>query len=326
MQPERLPRGPVVLDVVGATLDDADRARLRHPLVGGVILFTRNFESVDQLRGLTAEIRALREPRLLVAVDQEGGRVQRFRDGFTAIPAMRTLGEMWDMDADAAAAEARRLGRTIAAELASCGVDFSFAPVLDLDYGGSTVIGNRAFHRNPRAVAWLAGELCEGLADGGMAAVGKHFPGHGYVRADSHTDIPVDERSLADIERDDLIPFAVLARSHLAGVMPAHVIYPAVDPQPAGYSRLWLREILRERLGFAGMVFSDDLGMVGAHGAGDIVGRAEAAIRAGCDVVLTCNDCPAADELLARWRSPLAPELAERWRRMECRAPDPTLG
>jgi len=315
-----------MLGVGGTVLDEADRTRLLHPLVGGVILFARNYESPGQLSRLTGDIRALRDPALVIAVDHEGGRVQRFQNGFTAIPPMRTLGEMWDADADAAAAEARRLGYVIAAELAACGVDLSFTPVLDLDYGESTVIGNRAFHRNPRAVAWLAGELCEGLADAGMAAVGKHFPGHGYVRADSHTEVPVDERALAEIEHDDLIPFAVLAHSHLAGVMPAHVVYPAVDTLPAGYSRVWLQEILRGRLGFAGAVFSDDLGMVGAHGAGDTVARADAAIRAGCDIVLTCNDCPAADDLLARWRPPTSPVLAARWRRMERRAPDASSG
>jgi beta-N-acetylhexosaminidase len=306
-----------MLGVSGPVLAAEDRQRLRHPLVGAVILFAQNYESPAQLAALTGEIRGLREPALLVAVDHEGGRVQRFREGFTAVPPMRTLGCAWDADRAAAEGEARRWGRLIAGELSAHGVDFSFTPVLDLDHGESGVIGDRAFHRDPQAVARLAGALAEGLREGGMAAVGKHFPGHGYVRADSHLEVPVDERDFAAIERDDLVPFAALAASHLAGIMPAHVIYPAVDGWPAGYSAVWLREILRGRLGFDGMVFSDDLGMVGAHGAGDIVGRADAALAAGCDVVLTCNDPGAADDLLGRWKPVAAAGLAARWRRME---------
>lgn len=309
-------RGPVMTDVAGLVLDDADRQRLLHPMVGGVILFARNFADRAQVSALSAGIRALRSPSLLVAVDHEGGRVQRFRDGFTPIPPMRSLGELWDRDAAAAGVEAHRLGLTIATELSAVGVDFSFTPVLDLDYGASGVIGDRAFHRNPNAVAHLAGRLIEGLHAGGMASVGKHYPGHGFVRADSHSEIPYDERTWAEIERDDLVPFAALARHGYDAIMPAHVVYPAVDPHPAGYSRHWLNTVLRDRLGFDGVVFSDDLGMAGAHGAGDIVGRAGAAIAAGCDVVLTCNDPQAADELLARWHPAPRPDLAARWARM----------
>ena len=314
--PVAMPRGPVVLDVAGLVLDAADRQRLLHPLAGGVILFSRNFSDVQQLTALTSAIRALRTPSLLIAVDHEGGRVQRFRDGFTAIPAMRTLGTLWDQDVAAAAIEAERLGQVLASELRRVGVDFSFTPVLDLDFGGSSVIGDRAFHGNPNAVAHLAAALCRGLNRGGCAAVGKHCPGHGFVAGDSHHEVPVDERTLASIAADDLIPFGVLVAQGIAAVMPAHVVYPAVDSLPAGYSRVWLQDILRQGLGFDGVIFSDDLGMAGAHTAGDIVARADAALAAGCDMVLTCNDHPAADDLLARWKPVPQPDLARRTERM----------
>ncbi len=319
MGAKALPRGPVMLDVVGCELDAADVERLLHPSTGGVILFGRNFAGCAQLGALTASIRALRTPALLIAVDHEGGRVQRFRDGFTAIPPMRTLGALWDGNVAAAAAEAARLGEIVARELRAHGVDFSFTPVLDLDFGASSVIGDRALHGNPNAVAHLASALRRGLNAGGCAAVGKHFPGHGHVVADSHVDIPVDDRPLSALLTDDIVPFAVLAREGLEAVMPAHVIYPAVDAVPAGYSRIWLQDLLRERLAFDGMIFSDDLGMAGAHTAGDIVARAEAAVAAGCDMVLTCNDVAAADTLLSRWRPAPAPELARRVASMQGR-------
>ncbi|HYQ99983.1 MAG TPA: beta-N-acetylhexosaminidase, partial [Casimicrobiaceae bacterium] len=272
-----MPRGPVMLGVEGPELTGADRERLAHPSTGGAILFTRNFASPAQLEALCAAIHSLRDPPLLIAVDHEGGRVQRFRDGFTPIPAMRTLGELWDRDVAAAAREAAHAGWTLASELRACGVDFSFTPVLDLDYGASAVIGDRAFHRNPNAVAHLAAALCAGLAAGGMPAVGKHFPGHGFVGADSHEDLPRDDRSLERIALDDLIPFAALARQGIEGIMPAHIVFPAVDAEPAGYSRTWLQDILRGRLGFDGVIFSDDLGMAGARVAGGMVERAQAA-------------------------------------------------
>jgi len=316
-----LARGPVFLDVEGLELCAAERERLAHPLVGGVILFARNFASPAQLRALTAAIRALRSPPLLVAVDHEGGRIQRFREGFTAIPAMRTLGEHWDRDVAAAAHAAARLGWTLASELRAHGVDFSFTPVLDLDYGRSTVIGDRALHRNPNAVAHLACALAAGLRAGGMSAVGKHFPGHGFIAADSHLEIPVDARNLDAIAAADLVPFGALVQQGLEAIMPAHVVYPAVDGAPAGYSGVWLQDILRRRLGFDGMVFSDDLGMAGARGAGDMVARADAAYAAGCDMVLVCNDPAAASSLLERWRPPPRPELARRAAAMEGRAP-----
>jgi beta-N-acetylhexosaminidase len=229
---------------------------------------------------------------------------------------MRPLGESWEHDVARAAREAESLGATIAQELRAHGVDMTFAPVLDLDWGSSTVIGDRAFSGNPNAVAHLAAALCRGLRAHGMGAVGKHFPGHGHVAADSHTEIPVDDRPMAAIASHDLVPFAALARAGLEAVMPAHVVYPAVDDRPAGYSRVWLQEILRRRLGFDGLVFSDDLDMAGAHGAGDMVARADAALDAGCDVVLLCNDFAGMDLLLSRWSPPPQPDLARRWARM----------
>jgi beta-N-acetylhexosaminidase len=309
-------RGPVVLGVEGTGLGAADRERLLHPLVGGVILFARNYENPGQLRSLTAQIRALRTPSLLISVDHEGGRVQRFRDGFTAIPPMRTLGERWDRDSAGALAEAARLGSVIARELRAHGIDFSFTPVLDVDFGASAVIGDRAFSSDPSVIARLAASLCEGLHSGGCPAVGKHFPGHGFVAADSHLEVPIDERPLSELMASDLMPFAALAKSGLEAVMPAHVVYPAVDDKPAGFSRVWIEDILRGRLQFDGLVFSDDLGMAGAFTAGDIVARADAAIDAGCDMVLTCNEFDAADDLLSRWKPQAQPRLEERAAKM----------
>ncbi|CAG0966373.1 beta-N-acetylhexosaminidase [Burkholderiales bacterium] len=311
-----LGRGPAMLGVEGLELSVADRERLVHPLVGGVILFARNYAEPVQLIALASSIRALRDPALAIAVDHEGGRVQRFRAGFTAIPPMRLLGEGWDRDVAQAAREAAALGSTIARELRQHGIDFSFTPVLDLDHGASGVIGDRAFHRNPNAVAHLAAALCRGLRDEGMASVGKHFPGHGHVAADSHTDVPVDGRPMSAIAAEDLVPFAALVGAGLEAIMPAHVIYPAVDARPAGYSRVWLHDVLRGRLRFDGAIFSDDLEMAGAHTAGDIVARAEAAVEAGCDIVLACNDFAGAGDLLSRWRPAPSADLARRWARM----------
>jgi beta-N-acetylhexosaminidase len=300
--------GPVMLDVQGKQLTPDDKARLSHPLVGGVILFARNYESPHQLAELTASIHALRDPALLIAVDHEGGRVQRFREGFTRIPAMRELGNVWDDHPKRARHLAHHAGHVLAAELRAHGVDFSFAPVLDVDFGTSSVIGDRAFHSDPEVVAELAHSLMQGMRQGGMAAVGKHFPGHGYVRADSHLEIPVDERSYTDIELGDLVPFRLMIGYGLAGMMPAHVIYPRVDDKPAGFSEVWLKQVLRNELGFEGCIFSDDLSMEGATVAGGIVQRAEAALHAGCDMVLVCNRFDLADELLAGldWEMPAA--------------------
>ncbi|KXS31150.1 MAG: Beta-hexosaminidase [Candidatus Gallionella acididurans] len=300
--------GPVMLDVQGTQLTAEDEARLNHPLVGGVILFTRNYESPGQLAGLSASIHALRNPPLLIAVDHEGGRVQRFREGFAKIPAMRELGRIWDAHSQRARHLAQQAGYVLAAELRACGVDFSFTPVLDVDHGQSSVIGDRAFHSDPQAIAELAHSLLLGLRQGGMHTVGKHFPGHGFVRADSHLDIPVDEREFVDIELCDLVPFRQMMNYGLTAVMPAHVIYPKVDSRPAGFSPVWLKNILRGKLGFEGCIFSDDLSMEGATVAGGIVQRAEAALHAGCDMVLVCNKPESADELLRGlvWEMPAA--------------------
>jgi beta-N-acetylhexosaminidase len=317
MRKVRLPLGPVVLDPAGPALDDTDRERLRHPAVGGVILFARNYQAPEQLRALTDEISRLREPALPVCVDHEGGRVQRFRDGFTSICAMRELGRLWDRDREAGVQAARAAGYVMAAELAAHGVDFSFAPVLDLDYGSSSVVGDRALHFDPNAVAALGAALVRGLADAGMSAVGKHFPGHGFAEADSHVALPRDERSPAEIFRKDMLPYRSAIEAGLAGVMPAHVVYAKADEEPAGYSRYWLQEVLRGKLGFDGMVFSDDLSMEGASVAGGPAERARAALAAGCDMVLLCNDHAAQDALLGSIGDlPLArPDRLERMRR-----------
>lgn len=302
MSPREIPLGPVMTDLAGLEMAPEEREMFCHPLVGGVILFARNYADPEQVTTLTTRIRGLRHPELIVAVDHEGGRVQRFRSGFTALPTMRRLGDLWDRDRQAALEAARSVGLLIGSELRGVGVDLSFAPVLDLDFGSSTVIGDRAFHSHPQAVAELAGALVEGLAEAGMGAVGKHFPGHGFVVADSHLAIPVDERPPEEIFNRDLLPFQHLA-GRLAGVMPAHVIYPRCDPNPAGFSRFWLAEVLRHRLGFGGVVFSDDLSMEGASVAGSMPERAQAARAAGCDMVLVCNAPAAAREVLERWRA-----------------------
>ena len=291
--------GPVMLDVVGKELTPADIKRLQHPLVGGVILFARNFESSAQLKALTASIHAVRQPPLLIAVDHEGGRVQRFRDGFTKIPPMREFGKIWDSHPKKAKELAEQAGWVLAAELRAHGVDFSFTPVLDMDYGESQVIGDRAFHVKAQAIHELAFALMHGLKNGGMPAVGKHFPGHGYVVADSHVAIPVDEREFDEIAQNDMQPFRQMIDDGIHAIMPAHVIYPKVDERPAGFSPRWLQKVLRERLGFNGVIFSDDLSMEGAGVAGDVTARALAALNAGCDMVLLCNQPDKADELLA---------------------------
>ena len=291
------PLGPVMLDVVGKSLSDDDLRRLHHPLTGGVILFSRNYESRAQVTALCAEIHRAR-PGILIAVDHEGGRVQRFRsDGFTRLPAMRSLGQLWDRDVLESCKAATALGYVLAAELRACGVDLSFTPVLDLDYGPSEVIGDRAFHRDPRVVTMLAKNINHGLLQAGMANCGKHFPGHGFVAADSHIAIPVDERDPKDILKEDAAPYGWLGMS-LSAVMPAHVIYPFFDSQPAGFSRKWL-SLLRDELGFEGVIFSDDLSMEGASVAGNVVQGAHAALKAGCDMVLVCNSPDKADQLLA---------------------------
>ncbi|MFN2339607.1 MAG: beta-N-acetylhexosaminidase [Gammaproteobacteria bacterium] len=281
--------GPVMLDVAGTALSEAERELLRRPAVGGVILFSRNFVSPEQVAALVTDIHALRTPRLLVAVDQEGGRVQRFRDGFTRLPPARRLGELFDQDPRRARQLAEVSGWLMAAELRAIGIDISFAPVLDLDYGVSTVIGDRAFHRKPEVVAELAQAYQRGMGEAGMAATGKHFPGHGAVVADSHLELPIDERPFAELEFDDLLPFERLAHQGMKAMMAAHVIYRDCDSRAAGFSPFWLRTVLRERLGFQGAIFSDDLNMKAAACAGDYPARARTALGAGCDMVLVCN-------------------------------------
>ncbi|MEY2802258.1 MAG: hypothetical protein RL513_1843 [Pseudomonadota bacterium] len=330
---------PVILDVAGLTLTDADRRRLANPLCGGIILFGRNWKDREQLTALCADIKAVRED-LLILVDHEGGRVQRFKtDGFTHLPPMRALGEMWmrpdkglqGANALAACNAATACGYVLGAELRACGVDMSFTPVLDLDYGSSGVIGDRAFHRDPRIVSLLAKSLMQGLLQSGMSNCGKHFPGHGFVKADSHVDIPVDRRSLKAILADDAAPYGWLSAA-LDSVMPAHVIYPKVDARPAGFSSKWLNDILRGQLGFTGAIFSDDLSMAGARLIdGREVSYTEAAVtalNAGCDLVLLCNQSveteggAAVDELLtglekARRQATWRPREASESRRLD---------
>ena len=310
--------GPLMIDVAGTAMTAAERERLRHPLVGGVILFARNYASPDQLTALCAEIHALRSPPLLIAVDHEGGRVQRFREGFSLLPAMRRLGEWWDGAPRSSVESARVLGYLLAAELRACGVDFSFAPVLDLDWGRSGVIGDRSFHRDPEAVVQLAGGLIAGLRAAGMACCGKHFPGHGWVTADSHLAIPVDERTY-DVLMPDIEPFR---RLPLDAIMPAHVIYPAVDARPAGFSPVWIGK-LRNELGFGGVIFSDDLSMEGASVAGGIVERVSAAWAAGCDMLLICNAPDAVGAVLEAWHPVPDPVRAVRVARLMPQTPAP---
>jgi beta-N-acetylhexosaminidase len=314
-----------MLDVVGTELTADDIRRIQHPLVGGVILFKRNYTTNAQLKALTASIHQVRQPPLLIAVDHEGGRVQRFRDGFTKIPPMREFGKIWDQNPKHAKALALDAGWILAAELRAHGVDFSFTPVLDMDYGDSLVIGDRAFHLDPRAISDLAFALMQGLKKAGMAAVGKHFPGHGFVVADSHVSMPVDEREFDQIAQHDMQPFRMLIDDGIPAIMPAHVIYPKVDDKPAGFSARWLQKILRERLGFNGAIFSDDLSMEAASVGGDVTTRALAALNAGCDMVLLCNQPAMADELLANLQWNISAQSLSRLARMHGHKHPPSL-
>lgn len=283
--------GPIMLDLDSTEMSQEERELLLNPLVGGVILFSRNFSSVEQITQLVQEIHRLREPQLLVAVDHEGGRVQRFRDGFTSLPAVGHFGEIYNTNPKKAHLLAETAGWLMAAECRAIGVDFSFAPVLDIDYGVSTVIGDRAFHQQANIIVELAHAYTRGMHDAGMAATGKHFPGHGAVVADSHIDIPVDEREYNEIYAKDILPFKRMIHHGIAAIMPAHVIYPKVDSMPAGFSEKWLKDILRQRLGFQGVIFSDDLDMKGASFVGEQYSeRADKALSAGCDMVLVCNN------------------------------------
>lgn len=307
--------GPVVLDVVGKQLNAEDERRIAHPLTGGVILFARNFESRAQLVALTRAIRNVRDD-VLICIDHEGGRVQRAKtDGFTHLPAMARLGQLWDRDVLLATKAAIACGYVLAAELRACDVDLSFTPVLDLDFGRSGVIGDRAFHTDPRVVTMLANHLTHGLLLAGMANCGKHFPGHGYVEADSHVAVPVDERTLDEILAHDAKPYDWMGQA-LASVMPAHVIYPKVDPNPAGFSSFWLQDVLRTQLGFEGVIFSDDLSMEGASVAGTVTQGAKAALDAGCDMVLICNNPEKADQLLTELDASISKTSQRRIRKL----------
>ena len=281
--------GPLMVDLVGLTLSEEEAEILQHPLVGGVILFSRNYESPEQITELTASIRALRDPHLLISVDHEGGRVQRFRNGFTRLPPVGVLGQGYKRQPDLTLSRAEMTGWLMAVELRAVGVDFSFAPVLDLDYGVSEVIGDRSFHRDPATVTAVAKAYIQGMKRAWMPAVGKHFPGHGAVEVDSHLGLPKDTRHYEDMLQSDMLPFRQLCNSELAGIMPAHIVYEKSDQLPAGFSPFWIQEVLRERLGFQGAILSDDLSMEGAAVMGDSVARAEAALSAGCDMVLVCN-------------------------------------
>ena len=291
--------GPVMLDIDGLALSPADRDLLREPTVGGVILFARNFESAVQIGALVAEIRALRSPPVLIAVDHEGGRVQRFRDGFTDMPPMRRIGREYDQDSESGLEIARQAGWIIASELRAVGVDLCFAPCVDLDWGVSEIIGDRSFHRDPDTVSELAGAFARGLRSAGMAAVAKHFPGHGAVVADSHLKLPVDRREYGLI-LDDMRPYErLIGTGVIAGVMLAHIVYQEIDSQPAGFSSYWTQRELRTRLGFGGAVFCDDLGMRATREFGTMPERARLALDAGCDMILICNDRDAAQQAVA---------------------------
>ncbi len=302
--------GPLMLDIAAETLSEEDRTILQHPLVGGVILFSRNYSNADQLHALVADIHALRSPRLLVAVDHEGGRVQRFRDGFTRLPAVAQFGKVYEKEPQRARKLARTAGWLMAVELRAHDIDFSFAPVLDVNHGVSAVIGDRAFHHDPAIVVELAHAYVEGMHEAGMAATGKHFPGHGGVSEDSHQAIAVDKREYNDIFAHDILTFKRMIHHGLAAVMPAHVIYENVDSKPAGFSSFWLQEVLRSRLGFQGVIFSDDLSMEAASVAGEsYTARSRAALDAGCDMALVCNNREAAIEVidnLGEWNDPVS--------------------
>ncbi|MGD9603473.1 MAG: beta-N-acetylhexosaminidase [Gammaproteobacteria bacterium] len=314
--------GPLMIDLQGPTLSVEERELLRHPLVGGVILFSRNYESRAQLAALTAAIHALRAPRLLIAVDHEGGRVQRFREEFSALPPLHRLGERFERDPAEALRLASELGWLMASELRAADVDFSFAPVLDLYTTHSRIINERAFHDAPEIVARLAQAYVRGMHAAGMAAVGKHFPGHGSVAADSHHELPIDRRDLHVLRNRDLVPFRLLAAAGIEGLMPAHILFPAVDSVPVGYSRAWLGRILRGELEFQGAIFSDDLSMSGAAIAASTVERARMALDAGCDMCLVCNDRSAALQVIDRLRRPPEPIAQVRLMRMHGRRPE----
>jgi beta-N-acetylhexosaminidase len=315
--------GPLMIDIVGTELTAEDIRVLKDPRVGSVILFTRNYRDVAQLSALTAAIRAVRSPHLMIAVDHEGGRVQRFREGFTRLPAARLLGRRYTEDHREGLLLAQSVGWLMASELRAVGVDFSFAPCVDLDYGVSEIIGDRALHADPDAVAALAVAYMSGMREAGMAAVAKHFPGHGAVIADSHLALPVDRRKFVDLEAD-IRPYRPLIENNLAAVMGAHVVFPAVDALPASLSNRWITGVLRGELGFHGCVFADDLSMAGAAAFGGVIERAELAFAAGCDVLPICNDRQAVQSVLDHFGPDLgSPASQARVVRMRARAEGP---
>ncbi len=309
--------GAIMMDVSGLVLTKTEANQLRKPAIGGVILFSRNFESIDQVKKLINSIRQI-NTTLLIAVDHEGGRVQRFKKGFTRLPAMKKLGDLYDRDVELAEKLAFSCGFVLAYELLEIGVDFSFAPVLDIEYGQSSVIGDRAFHANPKVVGLLAGSLIDGMHKAGMKCVGKHFPGHGFVAADSHHDLPIDDRPMAEL-MDDMVPFKALIGCGLDAVMPAHVVYSQVDDKPAGFSKKWIQGILKEQMGFSGIVFSDDLSMQGAHFIKNIHDRVRVALDSGCDMVLICNHPDKVDEVIdAPWGGSDKLQLMQGYKHFNC--------
>jgi len=310
--------GPIMIDLEGTSLSEEEKELIKHPLVGGIIFFARNFESVVQIQALVKSIHENTNQTILTCVDQEGGRVQRFKDGFTRLPPLRPLGNLYDHSTDQGMSLSKAMGWLMASEVLAVGVDFSFAPVLDLDYGVSAVIGDRAFHSNPSSVSQLARAYIQGMEEAGMACVGKHFPGHGAVAADSHLELPHDNRPTSEIMEKDVIPFAeLISMNVLQGIMPAHVVYDDQDEQPAGFSKIWLQQILRTRLGFEGAIFSDDLNMAAAGMAGSFTERANIAMNAGCDMALVCNNRSGAVEVLDNFKWQVNEESSNRLSKMK---------
>lgn len=306
--------GPLVLDIAATVLNESDIRRIADPLVGMVILFTRNYENREQLTHLCEQIHAIK-PEILIAVDHEGGRVQRFREGFTQIPAMQKLGALWKTQPENALLSAMACGYVMAAELRACGVDMTFAPCLDVDFARSKIIGERSFSSDPSVVTQLALALIQGLRLAGMSNCGKHFPGHGWVKADSHLELPLDDRSFEELEATDLKPYIWMGQA-LDSIMAAHVLYPKADAKSAGFSSYWLQTILRDTLHFTGAVFSDDLSMKGAIAEGDITQRAHTALWAGCDMLIVCNDIESSDLLLKTLQFEDSPQRQERVKRL----------
>lgn len=305
--------GQVMVDVKGLYLTQEEKKYLQHPHVGGVILFARNYDNPEQLQILTSEIKALRQPELLIAVDQEGGRIQRFQKGFTTLPSARELGEIYDKDKPQGLNHSFSIGKTMASELRALGVDLSFAPVLDLDYSLSTVITNRSFHKDKQAVTELAGAYIQGMQQAGMCACGKHFPGHGGVIADSHLELPIDNREYETLLNHDMHPFKTLINNKLDSIMVAHVVYEKIDSMPAGFSKHWIQKVLREELAFQGLVFSDDLSMKATAHYGDYIQRAHLALKAGCEMILVCNNPEAALQVLHSLDNhTVSPEISEK--------------